>query len=153
MQISCTDYGIAFRFSNKNKYNFSFLVQGDRDFVCTQQINDCWWWSSNHGIRYLRFKYFLFVMKYLLLFRNRKNICVCLLSLEFFYWFYMYSFLYLTLTWYFSLLFTANINDRSMLGDRDSELAVCVQDVKKTVSSFYHQFFFSWIIRKKYVEG
>ena len=82
-----------------------------------------------------------------------KNICVCLLSLEFFYWFYMYSFLYLTLTWYFSLLFTANINDRSMLGDRDSELAVCVQDVKKTVSSFYHQFFFSWIIRKKYVEG
>jgi len=28
----------------------------------------------------------------------------------------------------------ANINDRSLLGDRDSELAVCVQDENKTVS-------------------
>ena len=29
---------------------------------------------------------------------------------------------------------SANINDRSMLGDRDSELAVCVKDDNKTVS-------------------
>ena len=34
---------------------------------------------------------------------------------------------------YYFLFVLANINDRSLLGDRDSELAVCVQD-EKTVS-------------------
>ena len=35
--------------------DFLFL-EGDGDFICTQQTNDRGWWSSNHWFRYLSIK-------------------------------------------------------------------------------------------------
>lgn len=157
------------------------LFKGDRDFVCTQQIDDCGWWSSNHWIRYFSTDIFYldeilvilkssfsflpvnkkrfwdvfrclvenetyrtlitfslkpFIFLLLTISVNDRNIFSCYDSYMELYKYYGIVINYIWLVIYiFSLLLTANINDRSMLGDRDSELAVCVRDEKKTVSS------------------